>query len=154
MSAIDEELKRFLEREREAERRGRTLASLHDRMDTFSEKQDRMYGMLVTISTGLNAHQHRLNRYGQSIRELKKAMKTEDPEDTGTHQLVEWRLAEAEKKLEAANQQRHDSGIWWKRQRWGIAFAIATALFLSAATGCVTYAFSRVAPRAIPALSK
>ena len=63
-----------------------------------------------------------------------------DPRDTtGVHQvreLQEWRKQQ--------EQERRDSGIWWKRQRWLWAVGLFIALATAGVIGCAGYVATHV----------
>jgi chromosome segregation ATPase len=122
-----------------AEFRGAVIGEL----GKLARKHDETRAAVDRIAERQFEREHEENRYRRRL----KAAETElerlstladgpnwqrDPRDvTGVHQVRE--LQEWRKQEEA---RRHDSGIWWKRQRWLWTIGIVIALGTASVIGC------------------
>lgn len=117
----------------------------------LARKQDELRAAVDRIAKRQFEREHEEDRYRRRLKAAEAELERlsaladgpdwkKDPRDiTGVHQvreLQEWRKTE--------EQRRHDSGIWWKRQRWLWAVGVVVALVTASAIGCAGYVASRV----------
>lgn len=138
---VEELLREYLESQRRAELSGHSNAILHKKVDECLQA-------VRDVGTEQLAQRNRMNRYGRRLRELETRgsrphIEPDDPDDTGQHQIEDYRLAQAEAKLVEFDRARRESMIWWKRKRWDWILAIVAAVVATAVTGCVTYVLTR-----------
>lgn len=134
-------------------------------MGELSEFRGAVMGELAKLSAKIDAakvaaervaneqfqREHEQDRYRRRTKSLEAEVErisalvdgpnwVRDPRDiTGVHQLLDW------KKTEEAR--RHDSVIWWQRQRWLWTIAVVGALAVAGITGCVGYVVTHVEVR-------
>lgn len=120
----------------------------------LAHKQDDTRRAVDRVADRQLEREHEENRYRRRLKaaetELERVSTTvegpdwkRDPRDiTGVHQvreLTEWRKEE--------ERRRHDSGIWWKRQRWLWAVGIVIALSTAGVIGCAGWVATHVEVR-------
>ena len=140
---LDQELSDFLDAQKRAERDGATIGAVLGKIDS-------LWHVYETLATKQAAQDHRLKRHGEDIRKLKRVnaargdSEEEAPvEDSGLHQLEDYRLAEAERKLARDETRRHDSVMFWKRQRVGwIATLIGATIGSTTTAGPVAVGYT------------
>lgn len=138
---INDMLREYLHEQQQNSADGFTLPNLFLRFNEMERKQREDRATLVQ-------HGLRLDRHGQDIRGIKRALREQNiyddglgDVDTGQFRVEELLRAAAEQKArnEAEDRARKDSVIWWKRSLISWIVAGFGALVLAVLSGCGAY---------------
>lgn len=151
-SKYDELLKAFLIANQEERVHGVTLKNLHDKVDELRISQGHIANDHIELYQTSKRYGRRIGALEHEVALLNAANKDipdwrADPSEiTGTHQykVIQKQQAEFAIKLAKEEQERRDSGIWWKRQRWIWVGAVITAVLIATIAGCSTYVISHL----------
>lgn len=139
--AINDMLRDYLREQQENAAEGYTLPNLFLRFNEYERKQR-------DHDTRLVGHGLRLDRHGQDLRGIKRALRDQNiyddglgDVDTGQFRVEELLKAAAEQKSrnEAEDRARKESVIWWKRNLVSWTVAAIGAVTLAVITGCGAY---------------
>lgn len=137
MGTLDSQLKGFLDAQVRAEKEGHTIGALHRKIDL-------LYSAHETIATQVAAMSYRQDRHGEAIKKLKLAQAindgrdVEEDEDTGSHRVNDFRLAQIEREAE---RKRDSLRVRRTQVRSGV-ISFIVALAIAGTSGCVGYAVS------------
>lgn len=140
--SLDTILREYLDEKRIERDRGYTLANLQLTLNQFGIRLTSIEGEIGALKANQFAMSSRQDRHGRDIRAMKKQLSFADAEvDTGVHQLEDVRraLAERKEKEEREEARRHESMIWWKRNRWAAVIGIVCSVIAASVTACSGY---------------
>jgi hypothetical protein len=125
--AVELELLRYL-REEAGERRDR-----QDRETRREQALERLTNQVTLMNTNLEVLKTEVHERFRGVESRISALET-DIEDTGNFHVesLQRQLVTKQAEIDRANQQRHDSGVWWKRSAVGWIIAAAGTLVLAA----------------------
>lgn len=142
---LDDQLAEFLDDVEKDKRDGRTVANLHFAVEAMRQEVRATRTEVHAVATRQTQMEVRLDRHGRDIRAIKERLDFEaDEMDTGSHQIADLRAALEQKQAEINS--RHDSMIWWRRQKWQwlvSALSALVILFLTTTFGVIAWLAAR-----------
>lgn len=142
-------VKDFFAEQKRLRERGISLEAVYDRIADVRQVID---FKTQKIEEDVALQESRIDRHGKEIRKLKEAVfHEENLEDTGSHNVADLlrakELLDMKRELESQKEQKRESVIWWRRQRFlwiGMGIVALLGVLGSGCAGLVLWKVNQI----------